>query len=346
MANGFSRPGSEEFGARLLTGLLDGWTARHQQGLAQKRKDELYAKQLADQERMAQQKQENWLEGIKFQDELARNRAEEAKPSQQDVMKSFDEWKKRQDYEHDLRMKELESAAKYRVDQLKPPKPHDPTKLARIIDTYDSSPWAQENKSDLVRVVKETLPPDEDFTTNYYDRAKRIVATENVGLTVSSPQSPVSAFTRQLKDDSGKPRSVDDKFIPAEDAAVILGANGLFEGALPQGMYSPKDLAQIVVYNSPDPTSYDIFDPRTQRDLQPIGMLEGAIWEILHNYMPAKEEKRGIGFGANIVGPPGSEIAIPTIKGLEPVMKAFGSFARELPGRAKEEAAKFRPARR
>jgi hypothetical protein len=46
-------PPAGGFAAKLLSGVLDGWTARHQQGLAQQREDEVYQTQLADRERLA-----------------------------------------------------------------------------------------------------------------------------------------------------------------------------------------------------------------------------------------------------------------------------------------------------
>jgi hypothetical protein len=323
----------------LLTGLLDGWTARHQQGLAQQREDELAQQQFAQRQQLEEERfgRETELAGARHK------RALELK----EIDQAFSVLLRDLDEESAMRLLKFRKSLGIDGKTEKPPKPQDPTKLSRVVKTYADNPmWAEENMSGIVTYLMENLPAGEEFMPEHYADAKREVATQNVGLTVSDPQSPVAKFVGQLKDEEGKSRSVNDQFIPAEDAAQVLMSYGLLSGTIPGGMYSPRQLAEIVVYNSPDPMAYDIIDPKVQKDLQPIGVLEGAIWEILQNYAPESVPRGGIGYGATIVGPPGSEVALPTVRGLEPVMKAIGSFVKEAPGRIKEEAGRTRPARR
>lgn len=90
MPNG-ARPSRGEFTARLFSGILDSWTARHQQGLSQQREDVVYQQQLADKERLAGEAHERGTERIRLQDELARGRAEAAKPPEQSFTERYQE---------------------------------------------------------------------------------------------------------------------------------------------------------------------------------------------------------------------------------------------------------------
>jgi len=114
MANGVPPTGGMV--AKMLSGLLDGWTARHQQGQAQQRQDELYQTQLADKERLAGEAHQRGTERIELQDRLARERAEAKEPSLLDrekaVMDALDLFEKQETIKSNIRINEKQQLAK------------------------------------------------------------------------------------------------------------------------------------------------------------------------------------------------------------------------------------------
>lgn len=342
----YDRPPAGGFVARLMSGLLDGWTARHQQGREQQRQDEVYAQQLADKERLAGERREH---EISQADILSERRSTAAEASQVfDMVQSDIEHARDVAGDETQFQRDIEKIfARAKAGQMYPStgaaaKPQDPNKIKKTISIYSSNPgWTEENSPDLVRYIKTNLPAGEDITPDIYDQAERTVAAQNAAMTFSDQRSPIFPMLVKLN------KKPNDKFISAEDATAVLSAYGLWNGPMPMGNYSVQRLAEMVVANSQDPISFDVLDPRSEFDHQPLGILTNALYEILGDMMPEEEAKGGpLGYGATFVG----DRPIPQFRGAEEAIgkaaRGLGSFISEVPGRAKKEAGTYRPASR
>jgi hypothetical protein len=276
-------PPAGGFAAKLLSGVLDGWTARHQQGLAQQREDELSQQQFAQRQQLDEQQYGRQLD---LEDVRLKGRKELTEISNMfDMLKS--------EVEHGYRMDEISARAKGDIDKLlasfklkptkdeKPPKPLDPRKIEQAIGIYGggSPAWTTSNMADLVTYIKRNVPAGEDVTPDHFDEAKRVVQGRNAAFSVADAQSGIPQMFSQIED-----RNLADKFIPAQEAVAVLANYGLLESPLIDKDYSVPELVEAVVSGSQDPLKYQ--KANVPMEEQPLGLLMMAIQEILMDYLP------------------------------------------------------------
>ena len=263
MAN--NRISGGEFGARMLSGLLDGLTQRYQQGQTQQREDTLYQTQLADKQAIDEQRFQRERELIGERQRVRTEADEAAKPSKLEehmkIIDALDFKKKELQIEVDS---EIEKARRY--DELgigprgaapkpiKPPKPYPLDRIKKDMMAYfpRNEDWIGIHSGDVAQYIAKALPVGQVPTLDDYNDASRVITGQNAVDTMFDRESPISSMMTEAKI-----KNKSEKFISTEDASSVLGPYGLLpDGGLPDMNWSVPELAHFIAASSPDPVGF------------------------------------------------------------------------------------------
>ena len=313
MPNG-ARPSRGEFTARLFSGILDSWTARHQQGQAQQREDVVYQQQLADKERLAGERREFEVEREDIAYGRKRELVKEAEPTK--LEKFMDMLDAQEALKGKLRLEsEAEIATKKELAALglwaprvpgvpKPPKPYGVDKIKKDLMGFfpREEGWIDLHSGDVAQYIARALPRGTIPTLDDYHHAKRSIVGRNVIDTMFDRPSGIQQMMAQAGIES-----VDEQFISSEDAMSVLGAYGLIPEDFPEKNWSVPELSHFIASNWPKPAEF--LNADIPHEQQPYGALVNGIQELLQDAMA----ERGI------EGPPG-----PLKKKAEVLFKEYG----------------------